>query len=181
MDSGLVDWLMPTSWWDVVIGLVVFAVSFVVSLAVVIWVILKLPVDYLRDGEENPVERNHWLPASLLIALWRNLIGLVLVVIGIILSLPGVPGQGFLTIVLGLMLMQFPGKRYLEKRLLGRPDVLGMLNRIRQRYGREPLLPPEPAAAEKPVVAATHNAGELSDPPPKPSNEKQDPAANPLT
>lgn len=138
--------------WDLAIGLAVFVLSFVVSLAFVVWVIVRLPVDYLRDSSQPHNRTNKWLPATLLIALTRNLLGLTLVAVGVVLSLPGVPGQGLLTIILGLMLMQFPGKRYLEKRLLGRPRVLAMLNRVRQRYGKEPLLPPEDAFTSAKMV-----------------------------
>jgi hypothetical protein len=139
------DYVLPSSWWDVLIGLGVFAVSFVVSLATVVWVVLKLPADYFRDPPEHnrPGTSAGSFPTRIVIALVRNLLGLLLVVVGVILSLPGVPGQGLLTIILGLMLMQFPGKRYLEKRFLAQPRILEMLNRIRRRYGRDPFLPPE--------------------------------------
>jgi len=142
------DWtnyVLPGSWWDVLIGLGVFAVSFIVSLATVVWVVLKLPADYFRDPPEHNQQGTSAsnLPTRIMIALVRNLLGLLLVVAGVILSLPGVPGQGILTIILGLMLMQFPGKRYLEKRFLAQPRVLAILNRIRRRYGRDSFLPPD--------------------------------------
>ncbi|GBD36081.1 hypothetical protein HRbin36_01201 [bacterium HR36] len=146
MKAAIAAWTQgQVSAWarDIFLGLVVFAVSFVVSLAFVVWVILRLPVDYFRDPPEPSAPVQGWLPTAFLIALLRNVLGLVLVAVGVILSLPGVPGQGLLTIILGLMLMQFPGKRYLEKRILARPRILAMLNRIRERYGCEPLLPPQ--------------------------------------
>jgi hypothetical protein len=40
---------------------------------------------------------------------------------GIILALPGVPGQGILTVLIGVMLLEFPGKRRLERAIVGRP------------------------------------------------------------
>jgi len=141
----MADWteyFLPTSWRDVVIGLAVFAASFVVSLATVVWVIVRLPKDYFCDPPEDPRPRTGRLPTRIAVALVRNILGLLLVAVGVILSLPGVPGQGMLTIILGLMLMQFPGKRYLEKRFLAQPRILEMLNRIRRRYGCEPFLPP---------------------------------------
>jgi hypothetical protein len=57
-----------------------------------------------------------------------------------VLSLPGVPGQGVLTILLGVMLLDFPGKRGLELKLVSRPKVLNTINRIRHRFDRPPLL-----------------------------------------
>ncbi|MCS7017198.1 MAG: hypothetical protein NZM42_13920 [Gemmatales bacterium] len=143
--SFFTDWSWSASnlWWDLAIGFVVFVVSFVVSLALATWVILRLPTDYFRDSAARNNSGNQRWHTLLVVGLARNVLGLILVAVGIFLSLPGIPGQGFLTIVLGLMLMQFPGKRYLEKRFLGQPRVLELLNRIRQRYQRPPLLPPQ--------------------------------------
>ena len=52
------------------------------------------------------------------------------------------PGQGVLTIVIGLLLMEFPGKTRLERWLVGRPSVLEFVNRMRTRRGRPPLQAP---------------------------------------
>jgi hypothetical protein len=70
----------------------------------------------------------------------KNVLGVILVIVGIILSLPGVPGQGLLTILLGLMLLDLPGKRRLEQRLVRRPSLLRVINGLRVRYGRAPLI-----------------------------------------
>jgi hypothetical protein len=60
--------------------------------------------------------------------------------LGLLLSLPGIPGQGLLTVLIGLMLVDFPGKLRLERWLIGLPRVLQTVNRLRQRYGRPPLI-----------------------------------------
>ena len=39
----------------------------------------------------------------------KNLLGVLLVILGGIMTLPGVPGPGILTILLGVMLLNFPG------------------------------------------------------------------------
>ena len=59
--------------------------------------------------------------------------------IGIVLSLPGVPGQGLLTILLGIMLLDFPGRRKLEVKILSRPQVFKAINKLRHRFGKPPL------------------------------------------
>jgi hypothetical protein len=61
-------------------------------------------------------------------------------VLGIILSLPGVPGQGILTILLGLIFLDIPGKRPLEARIIRRPAVLSAINKLRARYDKPPLI-----------------------------------------
>jgi UPF0716 family protein affecting phage T7 exclusion len=67
-------------------------------------------------------------------------LGVVLVVLGILMSVPGVPGQGFLTILLGIMLLDFPGKRNLEYKLVSRPQVLNAINKLRHRFGKPSLV-----------------------------------------
>jgi len=61
------------------------------------------------------------------------------VAIGIVLSVPGVPGQGILTILAGLTLIEFPGRHRVIRALLGRPTVLYAVNRFRARFKRRPL------------------------------------------
>jgi hypothetical protein len=69
----------------------------------------------------------------------KNLAGVILVLIGIVLSLPGIPGQGILTILVGLMFTDLPGVRRLERSLVRRHGVRRALDTIRAKFGREPL------------------------------------------
>jgi hypothetical protein len=120
--------------------LILFSViTFVTSIAVTIFVLIKLPDTYFKasHGREFWVERHPVLRWGGLIV--KNLLGVLLVLLGVLMSLPGVPGQGVLTILLGVMLLDFPGKRGLELKLVSRPKVLRTINRIRQRFDRPPL------------------------------------------
>ena len=121
------------------IGFVIFIVSFVATTALTVWFVVRLPVDYfVQNGQrrsQNRASIAHW-PRFLL----RNLLAVALVGLGIILSLPGVPGQGVLTILLGIMLSDFPGKERLERKIVSYPKVLQALNRLRQRFGKPPLM-----------------------------------------
>jgi hypothetical protein len=63
----------------------------------------------------------------------------LLVALGIVLSLPGVPGQGLLTVLLGVMLLDFPGKSRLEQKLLSRPSIVNAINKLRARFKKPPL------------------------------------------
>jgi hypothetical protein len=49
------------------------------------------------------------------------------------------PGQGLLTILIGLILVNFPGKYKIERRLVRRPGVLQSINKIRTRFQRPPI------------------------------------------
>ncbi len=96
-------------------------------------------------------------PVTLLLALalWLGATALTLAVATmVVLRLPvtyfseddaahaGVPGQGLLMVLIGLMLVDFPGRRRVEKALARRPGILATVNRLRARFSRPPLLPP---------------------------------------
>lgn len=120
---------------------VIFLGTLLLSLAVVVVILLRLSADYFTRGPRLFLVGMH--PAlRLTLKALKNLAGLVIIAVGVVLSIPGVPGQGFITIFLGLMLVDFPGKFRLERSIIRRPFVHGFINRLRQRYGRPPLLVP---------------------------------------
>jgi hypothetical protein len=114
-------------------------VSVVLSLAVATLVLVRIPQDYFVAEERPPFAR---LPRPLrtLAILGKNLLGLAVIVAGILMSLPGVPGQGVLTMLLGLMLLDVPGRRRLERRIIAHPRVRHGIDRLRARFHRPPLL-----------------------------------------
>ena len=122
----------------IALGLAVFLISLFGSIAVAGAVLVRLPPTYFLE-EANDRARAQRTGAQWLMAIAKNLLGAALVVIGIILSLPGVPGQGVLTILIGVMLLDIPGKRRLERKIVCRKSVLDAINRMRARFGREPL------------------------------------------
>ena len=142
----MIDWLTRTihgwglTWGQVLFGVLFSAATFVASLAVVTAVLVKLPANYFHSSHarEFLVERHPVLRALGIFG--KNLLGLVLVFAGILMSLPGVPGQGVLTILLGIMLLDFPGKRSLETRIVSRPRVYGAVNALRARFDKPPLM-----------------------------------------
>jgi hypothetical protein len=105
------------------------------SLALVLRIALALPEDYFES--DAPV-RTRWTIGRL----GRNVAGVMLILVGAVLSIPGVPGQGLLTVLAGVLLVDFPGRRRLERMLADRRGVLPALNRLRARFGRPPLRPP---------------------------------------
>ena len=116
--------------------LLVFVVTCVASLAVVTLFVVHIPVDYFSAGRRPPAGP---VGIPLAFAILKNLAGVALVLVGIVLSLPGIPGQGILTILVGLMLTDLPGMRRLERALARRRGVRRALDTIRAKFGREPL------------------------------------------
>jgi hypothetical protein len=112
----------------------IWALVTVVSFLAVAIVIVRLPEDYFtRSGPAVPTR------TSALRRIARNLLGILLIMVGVVLSVPGVPGQGLLTILLGVMLVDFPGKREAERWLVTRHGVVAAMNRLRRRLGKPPL------------------------------------------
>jgi hypothetical protein len=125
---------------DIALAATVFVVSFLASAAAVAFVLCRLPVDYLRcDAGFVDLDRPRW--QRVLLKIGKNAIGVLLVLIGVLLSLPGVPGQGLLTILIGVIMLDLPGKQRFERRLMTRPAVFAGVNTVRARFGREPLQP----------------------------------------
>jgi len=104
-----------------------------VSVLVLPLLLVRIPTDYFV-AVPAPTRRGG---ASWFGRVIKNLLGGLMLVLGIIMLV--LPGQGVLTIVAALVLLDFPGKRRLERRLLLRPRVLGVLNSLRARAGRPPL------------------------------------------
>ena len=104
------------------------------------WIVLRLPEDALQ--RPNPLEayrhRHPMLRALLFVV--RNAVGIVLLTLGVIMLVT--PGQGILTILLALGIMDFPGKWRVEHAILERESVYRSLNWIRRKGGERDFLPP---------------------------------------
>jgi hypothetical protein len=127
------------SWQGLLVTVLIFLGTFAISLAIVSFILVKLPPDYFKkSGDHSFLEdKPKWMRISAIVA--KNLLGVILVLLGVILSIPGVPGQGVLTILLGIMLLDFPGKHRLERKILSRQKVRDAIDRLRHRFGKPPL------------------------------------------
>jgi len=124
-NGALLGWLFALSLGSLVLTIVLLPV-----------VVVRLPADhFVADRRERQARRS--------VAAWcwlglKNLLGAVFVLAGVAMLL--LPGQGLLTILIGLLLLDFPGKRALELRLLRRPALRGFLDRMRERRGVPPFV-----------------------------------------
>ena len=112
-------------------------VTFVASLVLLPLVVARLPSDYFALTRRRVhCERGPGLFTLALLAA-RNLLGLVLLLSGIAMLV--LPGQGILTILVGLSLLSFPGKRRLQAAIVRRESVRTALGWLRRRAGRPPF------------------------------------------
>lgn len=118
-------------------------ISFLVSLALVPVLLARIPADYFTQTKaraRKSAPKNSRLHYSLVWIL-RNLTGLVLVLAGVAMLI--LPGQGLLTIILGVFVADFPGKWTLERKLVTNQNVFNAINWIRNKRGVEHLVFPE--------------------------------------
>jgi hypothetical protein len=128
------------TWGQILLFLALFVGSLAFSFLSMAIVMVKIPENYF-----SPHYQHDFMPNSRRAVRWgavvaKNLYGVFLILLGIVLSLPGVPGQGILTILLGLIMLDIPGKRPFEARIIQRPAILTAVNNLRARYKKPPLL-----------------------------------------
>ncbi len=124
-------WLIATS-----------ILTFVVSLILVPVFVARIPSNYFEHEKRPQVPwatQHPAMRAILLVA--KNVGGVLLVILGLVMLV--IPGQGIASIVVGITLLDFPGKFRLERWLISHSPVLRSINWLRQRAHKEPLVVPE--------------------------------------
>ena len=135
------EWLTldgTTLWWLGGLSLV----SFFGTLILVPVLVVNMPADYFvrEHRRDKPTPTRHPV-VRLLLIIGKNLLGVALLAGGIVMLFT--PGQGLLSIAMGVVLMDFPGKFALERRVARNRTVTRSMNWIRRRWNKPPLeLPP---------------------------------------
>jgi hypothetical protein len=136
--DDMLEWLRMHEgflWWLAAASVIVF----VGTIVVVPWLVIRLPSDYFAHRKRHRMPRTGQpsvIRAFLLLG--KNVLGGIFVLMGI--AMLALPGQGVLTMVVGIMLLDFPGKYRLERWLVTRRPVLRSINGVRRRAGRESLM-----------------------------------------
>lgn len=102
----------------------------ILSLILLPWYINRLPEDFFRN------ERYH-TAKSLFHHPLINLLGVFMIVAGVLMLL--LPGQGLIAIAAGIMIMRFPGKLAMIRKVIHYPRILDSLNWIRRRGKQIPF------------------------------------------
>jgi hypothetical protein len=134
-------------WWLGALS-IVMAVGTLVVLPIIV---ARLPADYFTRDQRPTGGRTPAMTLRLLSLVGKNLLGLVLILAGVAMLV--LPGQGILMVLIGLMLMDFPGKRALERRLVQQPSVCQAINWIRAKAHQPalqmPVSSPSPSGREE--------------------------------
>lgn len=132
------DFLRPLLGWLAVLSLL----TFVLSLILIPWVVGRLKQDCFLTLHQNESFVTPPSIGSIIMLLFRNGLGLLLLFAGI--AMLFLPGQGLLTILLGTLLISFPGKKTLVHILIHQPKIQHSLDWLRKKRGKPPFLWPKP-------------------------------------
>ncbi|MBX3301121.1 MAG: hypothetical protein KF693_02780 [Nitrospira sp.] len=142
------DWLLTTvqqyvSTETLVTLTALSVVFFIGSLIAIPFILVRLPTDFFDTRVPRRWMENHHPVLRLFGHLVKNVIGAIFLFVGFLMLF--LPGQGILTMLIGVTMLDFPGKRKLEARMIGQPAVLNTVNSMRQKFGKPPLtIAPQP-------------------------------------
>ena len=113
-------------------------VFFIGTLIAIPFILVRLSADYFDVRVPRPWMENHHPVLRVVGHIVKNAIGAVFVFAGFLMLF--LPGQGVLTMIIGISMLDFPGKRKIEAKLIGQPTVLSVINSMRKKYGKPPLV-----------------------------------------
>jgi hypothetical protein len=142
MDTWAIEMLEQAAWITrhPFLAMLLLSALVVISFGISLTVLVCLSPDYFAPARAQSDKSPYYGMVSWAGIVLKNLLGATLVVLGAVLSLPGMPGQGLLTILAGILLLDFPGKRGLLFKMLSRPTLLRSINRLRAIFSRPPLI-----------------------------------------
>ena len=137
------DWLLPTVQQYVSTEMLIWLtalsmVFFVGTLIAIPFILVRLPADYFDVRVPRPWMEDHHPVLRLLGHIVKNAVGAIFLFAGFLMLF--LPGQGVLTMLIGISMLDFPGKRKVEAKLIGQPTVLSVINGMRQKFNKPPLL-----------------------------------------
>ncbi len=133
---AILDWIREHELILVAMGLL-GVVLFLGSLVVIPVIIACMPEDYFLRLSHKPFPRR---PLRQVLHVLKNILGVVLLASGLLLLL--LPGQGLLTMAIGISLIDFPGKHALQIRIVRQPGIQRSIQWVREKAGRKPLRVP---------------------------------------
>ena len=121
-----------------ILGITSFAVLIISALSIG-YFIKKIPYDYFLNDKRGISEYKDKNPIFWIVTLaLKNIVGYCLIMGGILMLV--LPGQGLLTILVGLMLSDYPGKFKLEKRIIKTNLILKTINWYRNKSNIPPII-----------------------------------------
>lgn len=114
---------------------IISLIMFIASLFIIPFILKKMPDDYFINEKYHHITLES--ATEILIFILKNILGVLLILAGIIMLFT--PGQGIISIIIGLFLMQFKGKYALENKLIQNDLTFNGLNWIREKSQTPPF------------------------------------------
>lgn len=113
-------------------------IAFVASIILTPWIVSKIPSDYFSHTKRQKYQWDDQPKIIRLIFVFlKNILGGIFIIGGI--AMLFLPGQGIMTIIIGLLMMDFPYKYKVERWIIKQPSVLGSINKLRAKAKQPPL------------------------------------------
>ncbi|MBL0011321.1 MAG: hypothetical protein IPP22_10640 [Nitrosomonas sp.] len=123
---------------NVLVGLTAASIiGFIGSLIAIPWILIRLPSDYFDMRVPRHWMKDHHPALRISGLIIKNIIGIVFLIAGFLMLF--LPGQGLLTMLIGISFMDFPNKRKLEARIVAQPLLLNAINAMRHKFNRPSL------------------------------------------
>ncbi|MBU0682478.1 MAG: hypothetical protein KKD73_13760 [Proteobacteria bacterium] len=123
--------------------------TFVGTLILVPILLVRLPTDYFAHGKRHPAPWVHHHPLIRFILIFgKNMLGALFLLVGFFMLF--LPGQGLLTMVMGVVFLDLPGKYRLERWLISHRAILKSVNWLRLKAHRPVLIIDTSSTPESP-------------------------------
>ena len=109
---------------------------FIISILSIRWLVLLIPENYFKEKKNSVLKEKYflyWIAFKFI----KNSLGYLLIIGGILMLV--LPGQGILTIFIGMILSDYPGKYNIEKKIIQSSIILRTINSIRKKSGKKSL------------------------------------------
>ena len=121
-------------WWTGAASVVMF----LGSLCAIPVILIKIPSDYFSSlATKSRIDVRDLSSFRLIYLIFKNMVGIAFILAGLIMLI--LPGQGILTIIVGLSLLNFPGKYRLVQKIICNKSVLNTINKLRSRADKPPI------------------------------------------
>ncbi len=127
------------------------ALTFFGTIIAIPILIVRIPEDYFMHHHRHPKSFHPQHPVIRSLTLFiKNFLGVVFILAGF--TMIFLPGQGLITMIIGLMLLDFPGKYEFERWIIELPLILHAINKIRAKAHHPPLLDPSHHLFERSTI-----------------------------
>lgn len=124
---------------ETLIALTVLSLIFFVGTLIAIpFVLVRLPSNFFDIRVPRSWMEHHHPVLRVVGHVVKNAVGAIFLFAGFLMLF--LPGQGVLTMLIGISMLDFPGKRKVEAKMIGQPTVLNAINGMRKKFGKPPLV-----------------------------------------